>query len=354
MHRNQLLLLTLLVLFNGNAQAHKMRSVLLMVTEHSAAVDTNTDTVNHQVTLDLKSSLDNTGRPASITTHFEPTCTPLGKAITERLDDAVLRHYSMDCKGGLAGRQLRLNGLNPTTPDAFVEIRFANGNRSHHSLGRHSEPIQLTPATASSSAALGAYFSIGVEHILLGIDHLLFVLGLLLLLQQTTAGWKVLVGTITAFTVAHSITLGLAVLAGITLPTAAVEIVIALSILLLASEIYRHPQRQQQGLPATLTANRPWLVAFGFGLLHGFGFAGALSDIGVPEQAAVWALLLFNLGVEIGQLVFVALVLLLLFSVSKLPNHRRLLRWNQHSMTYCIGGLAMFWILERSVPLLAN
>jgi hypothetical protein len=351
--RIPLLFLGLLMLISGNAQAHKMRSVLLTVTELPALINNQ---ASSKVVLDLKSSLNREGRPASVAARFEPACQPQGRPVAERIDDAVLRRYAVVCNGGLAGRQLHLDGLDPTTPDAFIEIRFANGASVRHGLSRSNSSIsmeepQVTDQTTRPSA-LWAYFGIGVEHILLCIDHLLFVLGLLLLLGQTGSGWKKLLSTITAFTVAHSMTLGLAVLAGITLPSTPVEIVIALSILLLACEIYRYPQRQQQGLPPTLTASKPWLVAFGFGLLHGFGFAGALSEIGVPEQAVGWALLLFNLGVEFGQLLFVAIVLLLFAVLGKRAKARRLVAATQEIMVYSLGGLAVFWILDRSSPLL--
>ncbi len=349
MHANRLgPFLLLWLLLAAPAQAHKMRSVLLTVTEQPAANGGNA------VVLDLKSSINNEGRPAAVTTEFLPPCEIQGQSIAERIDDAVLRRYTVFCKGGLLDRGLALRGLDATTPDAFVEVRFANGETSRHGLSRNSISIALNSETRQGPAQLTPYFGIGVEHILLGPDHLLFVLGLLLLLRQTGSGWRTLLGTITAFTIAHSVTLALAILAGITLPSTPVEIVIALSILLLATEIYRYPQRQRQGLPPTFTASKPWLVAFGFGLLHGFGFAGALAEIGVPQDAAVWALLLFNLGVELGQLLFVAAVLIVFYGLSRWASKPRLIPYVQALLVHSIGGLAFFWMLERGIPMIQS
>ena len=176
----------------------------------------------------------------------------------------------------------------------------------------------------------------GVKHILLGIDHLLFVLGLVLIVRSTPR----LVKTITAFTLSHSITLALATLGFVHVPQAPVEAVIALSILFLASELARR-NRGESGL----TARRPWLVAFSFGLLHGFGFAGALSEVGLPETDIPLALLLFNLGVEAGQLLFVAAVLALLWCGRRLATSAP--RWLQDAPAYAVGSLAAFWLIER-------
>ena len=180
------------------------------------------------------------------------------------------------------------------------------------------------------------YGALGVEHILLGIDHLLFVLALLLIVS----GWRKLVATITAFTVAHSITLALATLGFVNVPQAPVEAVIALSILFVAVEIV-HWRQGREGL----TRRRPWVVAFLFGLLHGLGFAGALTEIGLPEHAIPLALLFFNIGVEIGQLLFIAVIL------AAIPGLRRLSlpEWAWRIPVYSIGGLAAFWTIERIV-----
>jgi len=169
-------------------------------------------------------------------------------------------------------------------------------------------------------------------------DHLLFVVALLLIV----ANWKTLLGTITAFTIAHSITLALATLGFVNVPGPPVEAIIALSIVFVAAEIIRG----QRGNPG-LTAKWPWVVAFTFGLLHGFGFAGALSEVGLPQTAIPMALLSFNLGVEGGQLAFVAVLLCLYVAARRMSIE--LPAWSYRIPAYAIGGLACFWVIERTV-----
>ena len=191
-------------------------------------------------------------------------------------------------------------------------------------------------AGASSRARLSStYFVMGGEHILFGIDHLLFVLGLLLLVR----GFGTLVKTITAFTVAHSITLGAAVLGYVSVDGGAVEAAIALSIVLLAREIVIGPGRDQ------LVYRRPWLVALVFGLLHGLGFAGALGEIGLPDADIPFALLSFNVGVEAGQLLFIVVLIALERIFRGIVRYR--IPQLQPALGYVLGGLATLWFLER-------
>jgi hypothetical protein len=199
--------------------------------------------------------------------------------------------------------------------------------------------VSLAALKASSGTwydAATRYGALGVEHILLGIDHLLFVLCLLLLVQGT---WP-LIKTITAFTIAHSITLGLATLGFVNVPQQPIEAVIALSIVFLAVEVV-HARQGRQGL----TYRRPWIVAFAFGLLHGLGFAGALRDVGLAQSEIPIALLFFNLGVEVGQLAFVFAVLLALRSLQVLEV--RLNPVAQLAPIYLIGAVASYWLIER-------
>ncbi|MGI9320775.1 MAG: HupE/UreJ family protein [Thiogranum sp.] len=200
---------------------------------------------------------------------------------------------------------------------------------------------ELQAGSGSLMSAAGRYTSLGIEHILLGIDHLLFVLALLLIVR----GAWMLVKTITAFTVAHSITLGLATLGFINVPSRPVEAAIALSIVFLCVEII-HARQHKIGL----TCRYPWLVAFTFGLLHGLGFAGALSEIGLPQSEIPIALLFFNIGVEIGQLIFVVVVLILEW----LMHQSRVTRWDwvQAMPVYFIGTVATYWFIERTLSIL--
>ena len=195
---------------------------------------------------------------------------------------------------------------------------------------------ELQAGSGSLLSAAARYNSLGIEHILLGIDHLLFVLGLLLIVQ----GSWMLVKTITAFTVAHSITLGLATLGFVNLPPRPVDAAIALSIVFLAVEIL-HARQGRYGL----TYHHPWVVAFGFGLLHGLGFAGALTAIGLPQSEIPIALLFFNVGVEIGQLMFVAAFLLMRWSFDQLE-----VLWSRPAKlipVYLVGTAATYWLLQR-------
>ena len=203
--------------------------------------------------------------------------------------------------------------------------------------------IDLERYLAGSGSILKAaqrYTILGFEHILAGLDHLLFVLGLLLIVK---GNW-LLVKTITAFTVAHSITLGLATLGFVNVPSKPVEAAIALSIVFLAMEIIKGWQGRY-----SLTHRKPWIVAFGFGLLHGLGFAGALSEIGLPPPEIPIALLFFNVGVEIGQLFFVLLILSIRLILLKLGLGWQ--AWSRLITVYSIGTIAFYWLLERSFAL---
>jgi hydrogenase/urease accessory protein HupE len=181
-----------------------------------------------------------------------------------------------------------------------------------------------------------AYLLLGIEHILTGFDHLSFVLGLLLLVRSRLT----LVKTITAFTVAHSLTLAAAALKWVHVNPSVIEALVAFSIVFVALELVR-AYRGHFGL----TARYPWVIAFTFGLLHGFAFAGSLAQIGLPEHNIPLSLLLFNLGVEIGQLLFVGVVLIVIELLKRLP--RPLPDWTSWIPPYAIGGLASFWVIER-------
>jgi hypothetical protein len=248
---------------------------------------------------------------------------------------AFIEQWQASCPNGLVGGTIAIDGLSATRTDVLARLERVDGTTQTVRL----TPEQTSFVVAAAPTALevsGTYFMLGVEHILLGIDHLLFVLGLLLLVR----GLLPLVKTITAFTVAHSITLGASVLGYIPLDRAPIEAAIALSIVLLAREIVV----ADRGL-VHLTHRKPWLVAFVFGLLHGLGFAGALGEIGLPPAAIPAALLFFNLGVEAGQLVFVLVLL----------AAHRLLRGVLAELApkaspvlgYALGALATLWFFER-------
>lgn len=203
---------------------------------------------------------------------------------------------------------------------------------------RPSQPWIEVSARQTGWQVAKAYVTLGAEHILLDIDHLLFVLALILITNGT---WR-LVKTVTAFTLAHSITLGLAALGFVHVPQRPVEAVIALSIVFVAAEII-HTRRGVVGL----TARAPWIVAFVFGLLHGLGFAGALSEIGLPDGHIPVALLFFNIGVEMGQLLFIGAVLGAIAVCRRLPF--AIPQWAAQVPAYAIGAIAMLWVFERAI-----
>lgn len=248
---------------------------------------------------------------------------------------ASVQTWRLEFDDELRGRTLSINGLSGTMTDVLVRIEFTDGT----SWSKRLTPAQFSADVPMRQSGLGVaseYLKLGVEHILLGIDHLLFVLVLLIITQ---GNWR-LVKTVTAFTVAHSITLALAALGMVHVPSAPVEAIIALSIVFVAAEILR-AESGRHGL----TARAPWIVAFAFGLLHGFGFAGALSEIGLPEGNIPVALLFFNIGVEVGQLLFIGAVL----SLIALRRSVRLTlpRWSRSVPPYLVGSVAMFWVVER-------
>lgn len=262
--------------------------------------------------------------------------TALAEPVVSRtVDGAMLQTWRLQALDPLPGQTVRIDGLEATMTDALVRITFADGRTWVQRL-TPAQPQATIAAAPSPWQVARTYFLLGVEHILIGIDHLLFVLGVLLLAR----GIRPVIAAITAFTVAHSITLAASTLGIVHVPSGPVEAVIALSIVFLAVEIVR-----AHGGKVGLAARMPWLVAFGFGLLHGFGFAGALSEIGMPEGHIPMALLFFNVGVEAGQLIFIVAVMALVALVR--ASGLALPRWSALVTPYVIGCLAMSWTIQR-------
>jgi len=267
----------------------------------------------------------------------------VGEPVTTRLSDSLLERRLVESGAeSIAGQRIEFVGLQATITDVLVRVQYRDGQQTT-TLVHPSQPWMQLPEAQGRLAVFATYIRHGVDHILLGFDHLLFVLALLLIVRNVRA----LVWTITAFTVAHSITLSLAVLGFVAVPGPPVEASIALSIVLLAYEIFR-VQRGQD----TSTARWPWVVAFTFGLLHGFGFAGALSELGLPPGDIPLALLAFNVGVELGQLAFIAVVLSVIAVARRFAILRRVGEFALPATAYAIGGLATFWFLERAGQIL--
>lgn len=253
------------------------------------------------------------------------------------INNAFIERWSVKREGGLDGATIRISGLDATLTDALVRVERLDGSV---------QITRLTPAMSSFVLAFSpnamdvatTYLKLGVEHILLGYDHLLFLLALIMIVGSA----RRIIATVTAFTVAHSITLALAALAIVRIPQPPIEAAIALSIIFVASEVIRLGRGN-----ATLTVRFPWIVAFLFGLLHGFGFAGALLEIGLPQRDVPMALFTFNLGVECGQLLFIGGIFAIAGLARTLWLTRTTLEFARPVVTYLVGATATFWLLER-------
>jgi hydrogenase/urease accessory protein HupE len=248
----------------------------------------------------------------------------------------------LHCASGIAGRTIAIDGLESTVTDVLVRVHHADGRLESHLLKPMNPSVTLGASTTAWQRS-GAYLRLGIEHILLGVDHLLFVLGLQLIVGDR---WM-LVKTITSFTLAHSITLAIATLGYASAPLPPLNAAIALSILFLGPEIVKRWRGE-----TSLTIRRPWIVAFAFGLLHGFGFASGLTTMGLPQAEIPAALLLFNVGVEIGQVGFVGLIVLLERSFATLE-----IRWPspvEALPAYAVGSLGAYWTIQRTLMLLGG
>ena len=259
--------------------------------------------------------------------------------VQELTDSLVERRWIQVGPHGLAGKRIEFPGLQLTITDVLVRFEMLDG-RKGATIVRPSQPWFESDAAPSKLRVAGAYLRLGIEHIWSGIDHLLFILALMILVKGT----RRLIATVTAFTVAHSITLAGATLGFVHVPQKPVEACIALSIVFVACEIV-HARQGWQGW----TERWPWIVAITFGLLHGFGFAGALNAVGLPQTAIPVALLFFNVGVEIGQLLFIAAILSIMTLGRWLIRRTAIPQpaWAWRVAPYSIGGIAAFWMVQR-------
>lgn len=267
--------------------------------------------------------------PAGRTNVTEPRGSMVNNAFTER--------WTVKRAGGLTGGTIHIAGLTATTTDVLVRLERLDGTTQVTRL-TPSAPSFVVEAAPGALEVARTYTVLGVEHILTGIDHLLFVLALLII---TGGGWR-LVKTVTAFTISHSLTLSAATLGFVQVPQPPVEAVIALSIVFVAAEIVRI-DRGREGI----TARAPWIVAFTFGLMHGLGFAGGLSEVGLPVGHIPTALMFFSVGVEVGHFLFIGVVLSLIALVRRVRISFP--RWTELVPPYAIGTIAMFWVIQRTL-----
>lgn len=328
--------------FASNTFAHEMRPAFLQLNELEA---------NLFEVLWKQPVLDNRRLPLDPV--LPDDCKVLNAKTPERTATALLQTWQTRCD--LSTGTLSVAGLTKTLTDVMVRIKYVNGDVVQRILRPDDPNMDL----AEDTPYLWSYLIIGMEHLIGGIDHILFVIGLVLYIRGVGA----LVKTITSFTIAHSITLALSVTGVVYVPQAPVEAVIALSIVFLARELLLPPAQR-----SPLTQHRPWVMAFGFGLLHGFGFAGALSDIGLPQEQLTMALLLFNIGLELGQLLVVAIVLLLAWAIGPLlarfnsgglaPGQLALVNAQANigqlsfPLALAMGALASYWTIDRTLILL--
>jgi hydrogenase/urease accessory protein HupE len=327
------LLLVLLVVLLGpqTAGAHEVRPGYLELTETGANLFTMTWKVPALGAFHL-----------AMEPRFPDFCHFAGEPTAMQTQGAFLERGRLRCDRAIVGSSIEIQGLDATVTNVLARVAFLDGKVQTALLSPRNPGFTV----ASSPGALllvATYLQLGIEHILFGVDHLLFVLGLLLLAKDRWA----LVKTVTSFTIAHSITLALATFGYASLPIPPLNAAIALSILFLGPEIIRARRGE-----TSLTIRKPWIVAFAFGLLHGFGFASGLRSMGLPQADVPLALLFFNLGVEAGQLAFVALMLLLERSFRVLD-----FRWPravQLLPAYAVGSLGAFWTIDRIVLMLGG
>ena len=318
-------ILFLFLVFTLSLKAHEVRPAYLQLTE----------TIDNSFDVYFKIPSRGTSIP-KLKVVF-PSDTELLQQGPPRFADGFANfNFKLKVEKGLSGKTISIEGLQKTLIDVLLRIDYKNGEQMTFMLKPDKDNV-LIPKASTTLDVIKLYTVLGIEHILIGFDHLLFVLSLLIL----ATGKLKLLKTITSFTLAHSITLSLATLGIASFPSAPVEAVIALSIVFLAAEILTVQNGNE-----SLTSKKPWLVAFIFGLLHGFGFAGALEDIGLPQQAIPFALAFFNMGVELGQIIFVTFILLMigLFKKTNL-NFKK----TQKVIPYAIGSIASFWMLERVI-----
>jgi len=324
--------LLLLAGFSGNVTAHESQPGTLVIQQLAAD--------RYDVTWKAPIYY---GKPHPASLQLPENWKDIVQPTERRMADSIIFHWVVDVgPESIEGAVIRFPGLESTITDVYVRLTRLDSTMMTAVI-RPTKPFVELRGERSWHATAMEYIGLGFYHILLGVDHLLFVLGLLLIVQ----GRMVLIKTITSFTVAHSITLAIATLGFASVPLPPLNAAVALSILFLGPEIVRSWRGE-----TSLTISYPWIVAFVFGLLHGFGFASGLSTTGMPKVELPWALLCFNIGVELGQLAFVFIALALAWSFRTLEI--RWPRWALAMPGYTVGSLGAYWTIQRTVILLGG
>jgi len=330
----------LALLGSTDVMAHGLASALVSI---ESSDDRTADVLVKHPTLE--------GRGAWLSVRFAEGCINATEPLRAQRGDSVMERWTVECDSPLTGMEIKVLGLDAMVGEAFIELQTPGIDEWHAMVRRGSPSTRLGLRDAEGPGLDTSYFSLGVDHILSGFDHLLFVLCLLLIVARTRteagpgAIARGVLAAVTAFTLGHSITLASATLGWVGVPTAPIELLIACSVLLLAVELARDERD-------TWTMRFPWVVAFVFGLLHGFGFAGALAEIGLPPDGIAAPLLLFNLGVEAGQIGVVLAAMAAMWAIRRVAprsvtvTHRR--SSFETAAIYGIGTLAGYWCVARA------
>ena len=307
--------------------AHTVRPAYLEV----SSIGENSYHVKWKVPIEEKIRL-------TVIPHFPKNCKTDKNSFYRVEDkDIILSYWILSCEETLLGQEISIDNIEKDQVD--VLFYFNQNSQSYFKKIDAKNSVAKIDESRTTSTVINEYTFLGIKHILVGYDHLLFILGLLFIVLQ----WKMLIKTITAFTVAHSITLGFSVLGYVFVEIKFIEALIALSIMILAIEIiYAH-----YGKFGLLT-KYPWAVSFFFGLIHGFGFASVLMELGLPQSHLALALLFFNIGIEVGQLLFIAVLISLYFILKKLFQEEELLR-GKIFLVYVMGSMAAYWLIERTL-----
>ncbi len=315
-------------LMSTAAEAHEVRPALIEVNEIQVGV------------YDVMFKMPALGNQVvKLSPLFPEGFEPLGPVVSQFIPGAFVQRFTLKSSSGerLFGKEINFEGLSSLQIDVLVQMQFNDGTNIS-AVVQPKSPIFIVPERGSAAQVAESFFKMGVFHILSGIDHLLFVLALMLIVVN----YKKLLKTISAFTLAHSVTLALAALGMVNVPSAPTEAIIALSIVFLCMEVIN----SKQGKPS-ITEKYPWIVSIVFGLFHGLGFAGALSEVGLPQHEIPLALFMFNVGVEAGQIMFLGVVLILNLIITKVNINWPKAAWKL--IPYAIGSLAAFWLIQRTI-----